>query len=139
MTSESKDIRTLVAVWFYKPAFIWLILSLIVGIWIRFEWHSPMQSVFAIPHVIHTHTHAALLGCVTLILIPFASHPPKNIILKALTPVLLLSGVVMMLLFMAMMAGLPLLGMFLFLPYQLLMAISGIVILAGVLAVSLSR
>ena len=396
MTSKAKDLRSLVDVWFYKPAFIWLVLSLIVGIWIRFEWHSPIQSEFAIPHLIHTHTHAALLGwvylifsgftlktviperkataiavpmavglhlanvgmfiafslqgyafwsilfssihlfltvwlavvylffrkkdapllvrnftgsawlwlmlsgfgpfalaftggmagqwaqfwlgsylylltngwilfiliavgiqylhvktdsnkwmnigfnimfyslpgsmismfyvldiseklqwigwlfnvafsigtlmvviplikpalkktidkwlvfqgllflivksvlqiiaflpfllyltsnhhlkvlflhlfllgCVTLILIPFASHPPKNKILNALAPVLLLSGVVLMILFMGMMAGLPLFGVFLFLPYQLLMTISGILILAGVIIVSLPR
>jgi len=54
--------------WYFLPALLWLVVAVAVGTWIRFEWHSPSQSFFAIPNLIHAHTHAALLGWVYLVM-----------------------------------------------------------------------
>ena len=57
--------------WFELPALFWLIAAVSIGIWIRLEWHTPMQSFFATSDLIHAHTHAALLGWVYLVMSGF--------------------------------------------------------------------
>jgi len=65
------DLNTVVCRWYFLPALVWLLVAVAIGTWIRFEWHSPSQTWFQIPHLIHSHTHAALLGWVYLVMAGF--------------------------------------------------------------------
>lgn len=64
-------IRDKIFFWYHLPALVWLLLSLVSGIWIRLEWHMPLQSFFQTANLIHAHSHAALLGWIYLVFAGF--------------------------------------------------------------------
>lgn len=70
----------LITRWYYFPALLWLAASLLVGIWIRVEWHQPFQSFFSMQNLIHTHSHASLLGWVYIV---FAGFTLQHFIRKS--------------------------------------------------------
>ncbi|MCH8558006.1 MAG: hypothetical protein LAT84_09295 [Balneolia bacterium] len=64
----NKSLNNKIRHWYFLPALVWLLIAVAIGTWIRFEWHSPWQTWFQIPNLIHAHTHAALLGWVYLVM-----------------------------------------------------------------------
>ncbi len=48
--------------WYYIPALLFLILTLVSGIWLRLQWAWPQWMLFRADYLIHGHSHVALLG-----------------------------------------------------------------------------
>ncbi len=47
---------------FYIPAMLFLILTLISGVWLRLQWGWPEWILIRVDYLIHGHSHVALLG-----------------------------------------------------------------------------
>ncbi len=64
MTSplESLVLRNAINRWYYIPALIWLMVTLVSGIWLRLEWQYSIQQFLSVSDLIHAHSHAAMLG-----------------------------------------------------------------------------
>ncbi len=52
--------------WYYIPALIFLLLTLISGVWLRLQWGWPQWMTFRTDFLTHGHSHVALLGWVFL-------------------------------------------------------------------------
>ena len=48
--------------WYYIPALLFLVLTLVSGIWLRLQWAWPQGMLFLADYLIHGHSHVALLG-----------------------------------------------------------------------------
>lgn len=73
----SSNSNQLIKNWYYFPALVWFFISVIIGVWMRLEWHNPIQHYFDIRNLIHAHSHAALLGWMYIV---FAGFTLKHFI-----------------------------------------------------------
>ena len=60
--------------WLIYPSLIYLLLTLLIGIWIRFQWIQPEMAIFNSKYLIHAHSHLAMLGWLFPVLAALLMH-----------------------------------------------------------------